>query len=83
MLYDSLYQELAYVKSAYPTLVGFSVWAAGSFATNYILSMTPYANGTDQPLWDVAGEWNGSARCVTGGSLMDTLIVRPNLPAPV
>ncbi|EPT01473.1 hypothetical protein FOMPIDRAFT_115275 [Fomitopsis schrenkii] len=51
---EYLYQELAYVKSAYPTLVGFSVWAAGSFATNYILSMTPYANGTDQPLWNVA-----------------------------
>ncbi|KAI0734668.1 glycoside hydrolase superfamily [Fomitopsis betulina] len=51
---EYLYQELAYVKSAYPTLVGFSVWAAGSFATDYILSMTPYANGTDQPLWNVA-----------------------------
>ncbi|EPT01475.1 hypothetical protein FOMPIDRAFT_142907 [Fomitopsis schrenkii] len=49
-----LSQELAYVKSAYPTLVGFSVWAAGSFATDYVLSMTPYTNGTDQPLWDVA-----------------------------
>ncbi|PCH33921.1 glycoside hydrolase family 5 protein [Wolfiporia cocos MD-104 SS10] len=44
-------QELAYVKSAYPNLVGFSVWAAGSFATDYILSETPYPNGTDQPLW--------------------------------
>ncbi|EED77764.1 candidate endoglucanase from glycoside hydrolase family GH5 [Postia placenta Mad-698-R] len=44
-------EELAYVKSAYPSLVGFSVWAAGAFATDYILSMTPYANGTDQPLW--------------------------------
>ncbi|KZT02406.1 glycoside hydrolase family 5 protein [Laetiporus sulphureus 93-53] len=48
---EYLGQELAYVKSAYPSLVGFSVWAAGSFATDYILSMTPYPNGTDQPLW--------------------------------
>ncbi|CCL98509.1 uncharacterized protein FIBRA_00508 [Fibroporia radiculosa] len=44
-------EELAYVKSAYPSLVGFSVWAAGAFATDYILSVTPNANGTDQPLW--------------------------------
>ncbi|KAI0963964.1 Manganese dependent endoglucanase Eg5A [Taiwanofungus camphoratus] len=46
-----LYEELAYVKSAYPSLVGFSVWAAGAFPTTYILSVTPNANGTDQPLW--------------------------------
>ncbi|KAH9836973.1 glycoside hydrolase superfamily [Rhodofomes roseus] len=51
---EYLYQELAYIKATYPSMVGFSVWAAGSFATNYILSMTPYSNGTDQPLWNVA-----------------------------
>jgi len=44
-------QELAYVASAYPSLVGFSVWSAGSFATSYILSVTPNSNGSDQPLW--------------------------------
>ncbi|KAI0931799.1 Manganese dependent endoglucanase Eg5A [Taiwanofungus camphoratus] len=44
-------EELAYVKSAYPNLVGFSVWAAGAFDTSYVLSVTPYSNGTDQPLW--------------------------------
>jgi len=44
-------EELAYVESAYPNLVGFSIWAAGSFDTSYVLSVTPYANGTDQPLW--------------------------------
>ncbi|KAH9948197.1 glycoside hydrolase superfamily [Amylocystis lapponica] len=44
-------QELAYVKSAYPSLVGFSVWAAGAFDTSYVLSVTPDTNGTDQPVW--------------------------------
>ncbi|KAI0347834.1 endoglucanase [Trametopsis cervina] len=42
--------ELAYVKSAYPTLAGFAVWSAGAFNTNYVLSVVP--NGDqDQPLW--------------------------------
>ncbi|OCH94715.1 endoglucanase [Obba rivulosa] len=44
-------QELAYVSSAYPTLIGFSIWAAGAFDTTYVLTVTPNANGTDQPLW--------------------------------
>ncbi|GJJ09859.1 Manganese dependent endoglucanase Eg5A [Clathrus columnatus] len=44
-------QELAYVKSNSDSIVGFSVWAAGAFATNYVLSVTPFPNGTDQPLW--------------------------------
>ncbi|KAH9948196.1 glycoside hydrolase superfamily [Amylocystis lapponica] len=48
---EYLGEELAYVRSAYPTLVGFSVWAAGAFPTTYILTVTPNANGTDQPLW--------------------------------
>ncbi|GJE87572.1 endo-1,4-beta-glucanase [Phanerochaete sordida] len=43
--------ELSYVKSAYPTLAGFSVWAAGAFDTTYVLTVTPNADGTDQPLW--------------------------------
>ncbi|KAI0785076.1 endoglucanase [Abortiporus biennis] len=42
--------ELAYVKSAYPTLAGFSVWAAGAFDTTYVLTVTPNGN-QDQPLW--------------------------------
>ncbi|KZT02401.1 glycoside hydrolase family 5 protein [Laetiporus sulphureus 93-53] len=52
--YTDLAQELAYVESAYPTLVGFSVWAAGAFDTSYVLSVTPYSNGTDQTLWTEA-----------------------------
>jgi len=46
-----LNQELAYVKANSDTIVGFSVWAAGAFATDYVLSVTPNADGTDQPLW--------------------------------
>ncbi|EIN14752.1 hypothetical protein PUNSTDRAFT_154759 [Punctularia strigosozonata HHB-11173 SS5] len=44
-------QELAYVKQAFPTLVGFSVWAAGAFDSTYILSVSPNPDGSDQPLW--------------------------------
>nr|WLJ42044.1 Cel5B [Irpex lacteus] len=45
--------ELAYVKSAYPTLAGFAVWSAGAFDTSYVLSVVP--NGDqDQPLWTQA-----------------------------
>ncbi|KAI9057728.1 glycoside hydrolase family 5 protein [Trametes sanguinea] len=46
-----LNNELSFVKSAFPTLAGFSVWAAGAFDTTYVLTVTPFANGTDQPLW--------------------------------
>ncbi|KAH9937243.1 endoglucanase [Fomitopsis serialis] len=52
--YTDLGQELAYVKSAYPTLVGFSAWSAGSFDSTYVLTLTPYSNGTDQTLWTEA-----------------------------
>ncbi|KAH9948200.1 glycoside hydrolase superfamily [Amylocystis lapponica] len=48
---DDLGAELAFVKSAYPSLVGFSVWAAGAFDTSYVLGVTPDTNGTDQPIW--------------------------------
>ncbi|ETW86909.1 glycoside hydrolase family 5 2 [Heterobasidion irregulare TC 32-1] len=47
-------QELAFVKANSRSIVGFSVWAAGAFDTTYILSVTPNANGTDQPLWTAA-----------------------------
>ncbi|EED79362.1 candidate extracellular endoglucanase from glycoside hydrolase family GH5 [Postia placenta Mad-698-R] len=52
--YTYLAEELAYVQSAYPNLVGFSVWAAGAFDTSYVLSVTPYSNGTDETLWTEA-----------------------------
>jgi len=43
--------ELAFVKAHSSSIIGFSVWAAGSFDTTYTLTVTPFANGTDQPLW--------------------------------
>ncbi|CCL98510.1 uncharacterized protein FIBRA_00509 [Fibroporia radiculosa] len=52
--YTDVAQELSYVKSAYPTLVGFSIWAAGAFDTSYVLTVTPWSNGTDQTLWTEA-----------------------------
>ncbi|KAF8578407.1 glycoside hydrolase family 5 protein [Ramaria rubella] len=51
-------QELAYVKANSGSIVGFAVWAAGAFATDYVLSVTPNADGTDQPLWVQAVEPN-------------------------
>ncbi|KII94195.1 glycoside hydrolase family 5 protein [Plicaturopsis crispa FD-325 SS-3] len=47
-------QELAYIKENSDTIVGWSLWAAGAFDTTYILTLTPNANGTDQPLWTAA-----------------------------
>jgi endoglucanase len=52
----SLDQELAYVKANSDILVGFTVWAAGSFDTNYVLSVTPNLDGTNQLLWNQAGK---------------------------
>ncbi|KAG6911572.1 Manganese dependent endoglucanase Eg5A [Tephrocybe rancida] len=49
--YTNLKAELAYVKANSANLAGFSVWSAGSFDTTYILTLTPNADGTDQPLW--------------------------------
>lgn len=48
---SSLNQELAYIKANSNILVGFTVWSAGSFDTTYELTVTPNADGTDQPLW--------------------------------
>lgn len=53
----SLKAELAYVKANSNTLVGFTAWSAGSFDTKYNLTLTPNADGTDQPLWTQAGEF--------------------------
>ncbi|KZP31158.1 glycoside hydrolase family 5 protein [Athelia psychrophila] len=46
-----LNSELAYVKANSQYIVGFSVWAAGAFDTTYVLTVTPNADGTDQPIW--------------------------------
>lgn len=47
-------EELAFIKANSDTLVGFTVWSAGAFDTTYILTVTPNADGTDQPLWTEA-----------------------------
>ncbi|TDL21861.1 cellulase-domain-containing protein [Rickenella mellea] len=47
-------QELAYVKSQSQYIVGYTIWAAGAFDTTYTLTVTPNANGSDQPLWTIA-----------------------------
>jgi len=47
-------QELAYVKANSATLAGFAVWSAGGFDTTYVLTVTPNADGSDQPLWTQA-----------------------------
>ncbi|KAG6854229.1 hypothetical protein C0991_009247 [Blastosporella zonata] len=49
--YTDLKAELAFVKANSANLAGFCVWSAGSFDTTYILTVTPNADGTDQPLW--------------------------------
>ncbi|KAI0271430.1 putative cellulase precursor [Gloeopeniophorella convolvens] len=47
-------QELAFVKANSDSIVGFTVWSAGAFATDYVLSVVPNADGSDQPLWTAA-----------------------------
>jgi len=46
--------QLAYIKANSESIVGFAIWAAGAFDTTYILTVTPNADGTDQPLWTQA-----------------------------
>ncbi|CAG7851097.1 Endoglucanase 1; AltName: Full=Carboxymethyl-cellulase 1; Short=CMCase 1; Short=Cellulase 1; AltName: Full=Endo-1,4-beta-glucanase 1; Flags: Precursor [Serendipita indica DSM 11827] len=43
--------QLAFVKNNYPSMLGFTVWSAGSFNTQYELSVTPNPDGSDQPIW--------------------------------
>jgi len=56
--YSLLGNELAFVASHPTTFAGFSLWAAGSFAVNYTLSLTPDSSGNDAPLWTNAIEPN-------------------------
>ncbi|KZS87208.1 cellulase-domain-containing protein [Sistotremastrum niveocremeum HHB9708] len=46
-----LNSELAFIKAHSSTTIGYAVWSAGSFATSYVLSVTPNSDGSDQPLW--------------------------------
>lgn len=49
----SLGQFLHGIKKDYPSVLGFAVWAAGSFDPSYVLSITP-TNGVDNQLFDIA-----------------------------
>ncbi|KZP31157.1 glycoside hydrolase family 5 protein [Athelia psychrophila] len=46
-----LKSELAYVAANSDSIVGFSIWAAGSFDNTYNLTVSPNADGSDQPIW--------------------------------
>lgn len=49
---EYLCQQVAYQRTVADVILGYSGWAAGSFATDYILTETPTLNGTvwyDQP----------------------------------
>ncbi|KAG6830293.1 hypothetical protein H0H92_001371 [Tricholoma furcatifolium] len=52
--YTDLYDELAFVKANSANIAGFTVWSAGAFDTTYVLTLTPNADGSDQPLWTQA-----------------------------
>ncbi|KAI0346528.1 glycoside hydrolase [Trametopsis cervina] len=47
-------EELRYVRDSFPVLAGYTVWSAGAFDTTYVTTVTPFANGTDQPIWNAA-----------------------------
>ena len=53
---NSLNSELAFIKQNSDTIVGFTAWSAGAFDNTYVLSLSPNADGTDQPLFTDAGE---------------------------
>ncbi|KAF8161682.1 endoglucanase [Crassisporium funariophilum] len=50
----ALKAELAFVKANSASITGFTVWSAGAFDTTYTLTVTPNADGSDQPLWTQA-----------------------------
>ena len=58
MAHFRLNSELSFVKSNSDSIVGFAAWAAGAFDTTYVLSLTPFANGTDEILWTSASKFS-------------------------
>ncbi|KAG6379697.1 glycoside hydrolase family 5 protein [Boletus reticuloceps] len=61
-----LSQQLAYQAANSDVILGYIGWAAGSFATDYILSETPYYNGTG---------WNDTLTVSTALSPMTNMLV--------
>jgi len=49
--FTALKSQLAYVKANKANLIGYTVWSAGAFDTKYELTVTPNADGSDQPIW--------------------------------
>jgi len=49
--FTALKSQLAFIKANRGSFVGFTVWSAGAFDTKYELTVTPNADGSDQPLW--------------------------------
>ncbi|PPR05528.1 hypothetical protein CVT24_003271 [Panaeolus cyanescens] len=47
----ALKAQLAYIKSNSDVLTGFTIWSAGSFNTQYELTVTPNSDGSDQLIW--------------------------------
>lgn len=43
--------QMAFVTSNSDQFLGWVAWAAGSFSTDYVLSLTPFPDGSDQILW--------------------------------
>lgn len=74
--FTRLKSQLAFVKANGDTL-GFAVWSAGSFDTDYTLSVVPNSDGTDQQLWTDAGKFVST---VFSSNVLTSVPVVPNLP---
>lgn len=50
-----LHEGIQYLSTtASDVVLGWSVWAGGSFDTSYALDLSPNSDGSDQPLWTTA-----------------------------
>lgn len=77
----SMKAQLAYIKANSDVLTGYTIWSAGSFNTQYELSVTPNPNGSDQLLWAQAGKTRKIFHVhVSNVSNRGFNLVRPNLP---
>lgn len=46
------------MKQNSDSIVGFTAWAAGAFDSTYVLTLSPNADGSDQPLWTAASKYS-------------------------
>jgi len=81
-------QELAYLEQNSDVYLGYLGWAAGSFSTSYILSLTPFGNATagwtDQPLLTQCFATGGgpSYAAAPGASTSAVAQILTTLPSP-